>query len=265
MVNTPPQSVESTATLTPAHFTLLTRVIRRIARAHRLNREDAEDFSQTVHLKLLERGYDVFECFEGRSSLSTFLHVVVTRMLLDWRNATRGKWRPSATALKLGADAVALERLIYRDGLSRREAVGWLASQRAATAATDDRTLDSIAAALPARPTRVFVPEHVTAERMRVEFDDPVMAREARTRERQLRQRLTRACASLSPEEQQLIALRFGRAMTVQAIGQRLQTDPKPLYRRLARSLERLRRSLADGRARDVVPSTALAGAEGGR
>lgn len=232
--------------LTPEQFSLLLRVIRSVARAHRLNPDDAEDFGQTVHLKLLERGYDVFRSFEGRSSLSTYLHVVVTRLLLDWRNATRGKWRPSAAAERLGPDAVALERLTHRDGLTRGEAVALLASKTPARAAAI-RGLDAVAAALPARPRRTFVSGPLVEgqePRMRVDFDDPVAADEARERARALRHQLRRAYADLAPEDRRLIALRYGRELTVQAIGQHLRTDPKPLYRRLERSLIHLRRSM---------------------
>jgi len=240
-----PAAPATAATLTPARLALLDQVIRRVARAHRLNREDAEDFGQTVHLKLLERGYDVFGVFEGRSTLSTYLHVVVTRLLLDWRNATRGKWRPSAAALRLGPDAVALERLMYRDGLTAGEAVRSWASRTAADAAAVD-ALDALAATLPARPTRAFLPETAARDSAHVDFEDPVLAEEARQAWRDVRSRLRRACAGLPTEERQLLALRFGQALTVQAIGQRLGTNPKPLYRRLERSLAKLRRSLDD-------------------
>jgi hypothetical protein len=104
----------------------LTRVIRDVTRAKRLSPDDADDFSQYVHLKLLERNYDVFERFSARSSLRTFLTVVVGRLLLDWRRAMLGKWRPSAMARRLGPAAVCLDRLIYRDGLSAADAIAQL-------------------------------------------------------------------------------------------------------------------------------------------
>ena len=63
-----------------------------------------------------ERGYDIIDRFEGRSSLRTYLTVVISRMLLDWRNSKYGKWRPSKAALSLGEHAVDLERLMSRDG-----------------------------------------------------------------------------------------------------------------------------------------------------
>lgn len=233
--------------LSPAHFSLLSAVIRRVSRAHRLDPDDAEDFGQTVHLKLLERGYDVFRSFEGRSSLSTYLHVVVTRLLLDWRNATRGKWRPSATALRLGRDAVALDRLVNRDGLTRAEAVATLAAEKQTSQPETERALAAVAEALPVRTRRTFVPETAAEAhepRLRIDFEDPVAAAEARSHACEVRARLRQACAALPPGDRHLIALRYGRDLTVQAIGQRLGTDPKPLYRRLERSLSQLRRSM---------------------
>jgi len=81
---------------TPGELSLLDTVIRAVARARRLACGDFQDFAQTVHLKLLERRYDAFSRFRGDSSLRTYLTVVVTRILLEWRNARSGKWRPSA-------------------------------------------------------------------------------------------------------------------------------------------------------------------------
>ena len=101
---------------TATQLTLLDSVIAAVARVHRLKREDRDDFAQSAHLRLAERRYDVFARFAGRSSLRTFLTVVVTRLLLDWRNGQRGKWRPSAEARRRGTWAVELERLVFRDG-----------------------------------------------------------------------------------------------------------------------------------------------------
>ena len=107
----------------PEQLTLLSDVVRKVARSRRLAPEDAQDFAQIVQVRVLERNYDVFNRFTGRSSLRTYLTVVVTRMLLDWLNSTYGKWRPSAMALRLGPDAVTLDRLIWRDGYTIDEAV----------------------------------------------------------------------------------------------------------------------------------------------
>lgn len=230
--------------ITSDQFQLLSRVIRAVARSHRLGVEDAEDFGQVVHLRLLERNYEVFQAFEGRSSLQTYLTVVVTRLLLDWRNATRGKWRPSAVAVRLGQDAIALERLVHRDGLPLRDAIQVMVSRHADGHDAVAARLEALAAGLPARVRRTFVPAEASEGAHRTEFDDPVAREESRALERAVRAASRQACASLPPEDRQLIALRFGRALTVQTIGRRLGTDPKPLYRRLARSLGSLRRAL---------------------
>src|SRR5687768_6888759 len=114
---------------TPEQLEILDDVIRHVARAGRLQPQDVEDFSQSVHVKLLERNYDVFVRFDGRSSLRTFLTVAVKRLLLDWRNALQGKWRSSAAATRLGSVAVTLERLIYRDAFHASEAIQVLRSR----------------------------------------------------------------------------------------------------------------------------------------
>src|SRR5689334_4174040 len=113
------------ATFTPSSsdFALLCRVIEWVARTGGLSPEDAEDFAQSVHLKLLERNYAPLAQFDGRSSFHTFLRTVVKRLLLDWRNHRYGKWRPSACARRHGDAGIDLDRLITRDGCAPEEAV----------------------------------------------------------------------------------------------------------------------------------------------
>src|SRR6187401_2942400 len=102
---------------------LLGEVVRSVVRRGRLPPADAEDFSQGVQLRFLESGYEAFARFDGRSSLRTYLTTVVWRLLLDWRTAAYGKWRPSAAARRLGPQAVRLDRLLNRDGLTVDEAI----------------------------------------------------------------------------------------------------------------------------------------------
>ena len=116
-------------TPSPSDLQLLASVIREVTRARRLTPADAQDFAQSVHVRCLERDYDMFRRFGGRSSLRTYLRVVVTRLLLDWQNSSYGKWRPSATAARLGGPALLLERLIERDGCTRDEAVRVVSSR----------------------------------------------------------------------------------------------------------------------------------------
>ena len=62
---------------------LLGEVIRGVIRRGRLSPADAEDFSQSVQLKLLETGYEAFARFDERSSLRTYLTTMVWQLLLD--------------------------------------------------------------------------------------------------------------------------------------------------------------------------------------
>jgi len=108
---------------TSERLAILTKVISRVARSKRLAYADSEDFGQSVHLRMPERNYDIFTRFSGRGSFEAFLTTVVHRMLVDWRNRTRPRWRPSAAAKRLGAEALILERIIYRDGFPLTTAI----------------------------------------------------------------------------------------------------------------------------------------------
>jgi RNA polymerase sigma factor (sigma-70 family) len=236
---------------TPEDLVLLDAVIRSVARARRLAGPDLQDFAQIVHLKLLERRYDVFSRFRGDSSLRTYLTVVITRILLDWRNARYGKWRSSAAAARLGPIAVGLERLIWRDGHTMGEAVEIM---RQATGLGREQ-LDDIAERLPRRITRREVPSDLEPAALSEPFRDPIAAREGLERAHQVRRALRRAYLTLPPDDRRLLALRYQRSMTVRQIGRDLDIDPKALYRRFERLTSKLRRDLGTGTGCDLSAS----------
>ena len=222
-------------------LSILESVITTITRSRRMRREDAEDFRQTVHLRLAERRDDVFRRFDGRSSLRTYLFVVVHRMLLDWRNHALGRWRPSAAALRLGPVAVTLERLTHRDGYSQDEAIAQVCSADRTLSPADVRRL---ATALPVRPVRrVSVNEFPELTQV-VAFEDPFEERHQTTQAERQRIALARALAGLPRDDRRLIWLRYRRRMTVRAMAARLGSDPRRLYRRLDQILLTLRRRL---------------------
>jgi len=227
---------------------LLGEVIRGVIRRGRLSPADAEDFSQSVQLKLLETGYEAFARFDGRSSLRTYLTTVVWRLLLDWRNAAYGKWRPSAAARRLGAEAVRLDRLINRDGLTVEEAIQ-VASR--AHAASPDRVLRHITDRLPPRRRTVFVADDVLHLVAR-EFPDPVEARERAAKTRQTRIALGQAFNQLKPEERRLMSLRFRQSLTVREIAGLLNVDAKRLYRTFDRLVGKLRRDMGASGVADL-------------
>jgi RNA polymerase sigma factor for flagellar operon FliA len=220
-------------------MTLLTQIIQSVARARRLSPEDAEDFAQTVQLRVLEREYDVFRQFDGRSSLKTYLTVVVTRMLLDWRNSTRGKWRPSAAAVRLGPIAIAYERMTARDGCAVAEAIAMLCSR---FPHHQREEFEAMIAQLPIRQRRRWVaPEEADAAVTVAAFDEAI----ERTERRQIARRvLLTALRGLSGEDRQLLRVRFGRSQTMQEVARAREIDPARLYRRLAVLLKRLRATL---------------------
>jgi RNA polymerase sigma factor (sigma-70 family) len=242
----------------PAHtpssqeLTLLETVIRAVARSRRMSREDAEDFHQTVHLKLVERGYDVFYRFSGKSTLRTYLLVVVHRMLLDWQNHHFGKWRPSAAAVRLGKAAVVLDRLIDRDGHSVDEAI---ACMHTAGETRPSEELRRLADSLPRRRRRRVIATEVAKERQQVAFEDPIEKAEQVKRAVRTRAVLRQELARLSPDDRRLIAVRYRAQTPVRTIANRINADHKALYRRYDRILGSLRGRLV---ARGVSRATAL-------
>jgi len=207
-----------------------------------MRRDDADDFRQTVHLRLIERG-DVLARFEGRSALKTYLTVVVRRLLIDWQNRHLGKWRPSAAARRLGPVGEHLERLLHRDRYSLNEALALLRSRHAEL---DAATAIRLASAVPARiPPRMRLAQ---AQVDFIDFQDPIEERMQHTCAARRRLALARALRTLPPPDRRLIFLRYRQRLTVQAIARRHTADPKALYRRFDKVLRQLRsRLVADG------------------
>jgi RNA polymerase sigma factor (sigma-70 family) len=226
---------------TPEQLELLDGVIRHVARTGRLQPQHIEDFSQSVHVKLLERNYNVFTRFDGRSSLRTFLTVVVRRLLLDWRNAVQGKWRSSTAATRLGAAAVSLERLIYRDALHASEAIQVLRSRGCVESTADLRDLCD---KLPKRTPKRMVSDERLADLCHTAFEDPIDAARRNQSRRQAFALLAKIIRELPPEDRWLLRVRYQRTQSLQSLAGVLQVDPKVLYRRCDRVVRSLRRSL---------------------
>lgn len=89
---------------------------------HELWGVDAEDFAAWTKMRIIENDYAVLRRFRGESELKTYLASVVVRLLRDYVREHHGRWRPSATALRLGETAVELEQLVYREGYSLAQA-----------------------------------------------------------------------------------------------------------------------------------------------
>ena len=236
---------------------VIDRVIRFVVRRRRLTTEEAEEFQSIVRLKLIENDYEILRRFQHRSSLQTYLTVVIQRLFLDYRISLWGKWRPSAEARRSGPDAVRLEMLLVRDGLTFDEACEVLMTSR--DVAVDRSELEAIAAKLPARTTRRFVGEE--ALEGLPASDGGEVERAALRGERQdlaarLRAALDRAMAALDCQDRLVLQMRFEQGLTVAQIAGTMRLDQKKLYRRIDRLLRDLRRALeADGFEAGAVSS----------
>src|SRR5690349_3555121 len=91
------------------HLKLIEQVIAYACQRFRLRREDAEDFSSVVMVKLVENDYRKIREYKGTSSPRTYLTTVIVNLLKDYINHLWGKWRSSEEAKRLGDVAVKLE------------------------------------------------------------------------------------------------------------------------------------------------------------
>ena len=216
-------------------------VLAHICATRRLAVEVCEEFSSWVRLRLLENDSAILRKFAGRSTPRTFLTTVVQRLFLDWRNREWGKWRPSAAARRLGAPAVALERLVLRDQCSFEEAVQQLRGHRLVESAEE---CERIWAQLPQRPLR----------RPAIDFDpdtseappvaDDLTIDEQRRRAASAGRALVDVLSELEASDHVILRLRFQDGFTVARIAQVIGQDQKALYRRIESLLNRLRLGL---------------------
>jgi RNA polymerase sigma factor (sigma-70 family) len=224
---------------------LIERVVQFIARRHHLSASDTEEFTSTVHLKLIEKNFAILRKFEQRSNLATYLTTVVERLYLDFCISRWGKWRPSAAARRKGAVAVELERLMARDGLTFTEAVGILHTNHQVSE-TREQLLE-ILEQLPVRPVRKFAGEEELAlvaagggadDTAFTEIDDRALV--ARVEEA-----LGTAVGRLTAREQLLLKMHFVEDLPVAQIARALSEEPKPLYRRMLQIMVSLKEELA--------------------
>ena len=219
-------------------------VLQSIGRRYHLSAEQAEELSSEVHLKIIEDDYAVLRKFQWRSSLQTYLTVVVNRVYLDGLVKERGKWRASAAARRQGRLAGTFERLITRDGMTFDEACCVL--EHMPGVQVDRRALHLLAVVMPPRSARQFVSPD-TLERIQSRSGDPSVplleAVRVATCARASRA-LAAEIAALSAEDQLLVRRRFVDGARLLDVALETAQAPKAVYRRLSRLLAVLRRRL---------------------
>ena len=228
-----------------ADWPLIESVIRWVCQRHSLSPDEAEEFKSRASLRLCENDYGILRKFRHGSTLRTYLTTVVGRLFLDWRIESWGKWRPSAEARRAGGIGVQLDRLLFRDGYTPREAVAILKNNFRSQANEDE--LLSLASRLPHRGRRregsgVKLANEPATERA----DDDLRDRERERQAKRVQIALARAISALPAEDRLILRMRFCEDRPVTSIATALGLDPKALYRRITRRLGDLNRALSD-------------------
>lgn len=227
-----------------SQLVVIERVISFVSSRHHLPGVEADDFSSHVKLKLIEDDYSILRKFQGRSSLRTYLTVVIQRLFLDYRISAWGKWRPSAEAARAGEIAILLERLMGRDGYSFEEACELLGTNHQVTASRSQ--LEAIAGRLPPRVRRRFESDAALAQMPsdQPSVDDVVAEQERTEMAGRVGVALKSAMSGLDPQDRVILALRFEDGRSIVEVARMLRLDQKALYRRLDRVMTALRSEL---------------------
>jgi RNA polymerase sigma factor for flagellar operon FliA len=224
-----------------AELPYIDSVICHACRKSRLSPEDADDFASEVKAKLIDRNYEVFRKFEERSSLRTYLLVVIRNALLDWLDKRLGKWRHSAAALRLGEVAKRIEEL-HRDGFTFDETCAILRSRYKVT--LSEAELTEIRAQLPFRTRRRWTGEQdlENAEATEPRPDERLLRHEAIEARRRLIVAAETALRNLPAEDRILFwVTKVEGSLTVAQFARARGLDAKELYRRIEKVRATLR------------------------
>jgi RNA polymerase sigma factor (sigma-70 family) len=239
-----------------SQLAVIDRVIGWVCARRCLRGADAEDFGSVVKTRLLENDCEILARFEGRSSLKTYLTVVINRMYLDFQTQRFGKWRPSAEARRLGPVAVRLECLLFRDGLTFDEACGVL--QTGGQVKETREGLHAISQRIPPRARR---------EGQALQDEEPAapghpLSHLERAERQALAERtfsaIRASLARLPARDRLFLRLHLEQGLTVAEVSRSLGVEQKPLYRKKEEILKRLRANLeaegiGSGHARDLL------------
>ncbi|HRC86170.1 MAG TPA: hypothetical protein PK413_11220 [Thermoanaerobaculia bacterium] len=233
------------AALLLANRGLVDRLARSAARRARFSRDETEDFLAELYLKLVDRDYEVLRRHNGLSSLATYLTVVIANFRHDYQDRLWGRFRPSAEAMRLGANAVLLEQLLVRDGHPLPEALVLARSRPGVD--LSEKELAELAARLPRRQTRKQEGEEALLA-LPSEDQDPESRLASGERVGLLRQALSLVAAELGrlPPKDRLLIRTSLDGLKIATLARSLGTEAKELYERRARLLQALRRRLAE-------------------
>lgn len=225
------------------HQKLIEEIVAHCCRRAHFKKEEAEDFGSLVKIKLLEDDCAILRQYQGKSSLRTYLTVVIKRLLLDYQDHLWGKWRYSAEAERLGPVAMRLERLMGREGYTRDEAIQILRINEKVE--MSEAELRDLADKLPPRFSRIFFGaerlEGVTSPEPQP--DEPV-EEEERTRISQRVYKTLQGCLGALPKKEDKLLVLDRMRFSVAEIARIRRIEQKPLYRRLDKIYKDLRTCL---------------------
>lgn len=225
------------------HLDLINQIARTTGRRRHLSPAEREEFASLVRFRLVEDDYAVLRKFQGRSTLWTYLATVIERMSLDYCDERWGRWRPTRTAERLGDTAVALERLVGRDGHPVDEAIEILRSKNGDSPSHAE--LRRLWEQLPSRPQKSDVEEQAADELTAADTSDAIVDDRERHRDiARLEAALSEAFAGIAAQDRVLIALRFDQDLSIAEIATMMRSSVPTLHRRLAGAVKQLRAAL---------------------
>ena len=232
-----------------SELALIERVIAWVCARRCLRGAEGEDFGSTVKLRLIENDYEILGRFEGRSSLKTYLTVVVHRLYLDYQRERFGKWRSSAEARRLGPVALRLEVLLYRDRLTFDEACGVLRTDLGV--AESREALYALSLKLPVRNPRRAVSGHDHEPSEPASGPSLIDQAEREALARRTFPVLRRALRRLPARDQIILRLHVEAGLSLADVARSLGEAQKALYRKRDALLKRLRFDLEAEGIRD--------------
>jgi len=238
------------------HLDLVDRIALMACGSKGVQGADAEDFVAEVRMKLVEDDYAVVRRFTGESAFRTYLTTIVSRQFVNSVRGERGRWRPSAVAVRLGEVAVELETLVRRDRYTLQQAGEKLRTEGRTTLSDAElaRLLDQFPQRAPLRPLVAEPATGMDAAPGDSRADERVMKAEAESRRAEILRALEAATERLEPEERVIVKLHFVEGHTLADVARTLGLEQKPLYRRAERLRRRLRELLEGaGLNRDEV------------
>ncbi|MEM8995822.1 MAG: hypothetical protein AAGF23_13630, partial [Acidobacteriota bacterium] len=206
---------------------------QRLGRRRGIPEAEAEDFAAWAVCRLLARDGAILEACRNTRRVRTYLKSVIHNLLKDYRNRVWGKWRASATATKLGATAMELERLHQRDGFSLHEAMNSLQFNQNCRETRAE--LEALAGLLPQRHARRLI----SLDELKVHHVQQVQ-RPRRTGSREWRERsqdlvfekLTAALDRLHHRDAEILRSHYIGGESLASIARQYDLDQRALYSR---------------------------------